>query len=99
MDAAGGEGVLQHLQHGGVPFPGLRGVIGAVVAEVEVVFDLAQVLVVREAPAEDGFAVVPGVRFGGECGKGGDGLGEGGGGEVVREWEVGYGGRECGPEA
>lgn len=42
MDAAGGEGVLQHLQHGGVGFARGGGEVGAVVAGVEVEFDLAE---------------------------------------------------------
>ncbi len=42
VDGAGGEGVLQHLQHGGVGFAGDRLEVGAVVAGVEVEFDLAE---------------------------------------------------------
>ena len=53
VHAAGGKGVLQHHQHGGVFLARLRRVVGVVVGDVKVEFDLAQVLVGREAGGED----------------------------------------------
>ena len=87
MDGAAGERILEHLQHRGISLAGLAFEKGAVVAEVEVEFDLAEVLVVAEAAGLD-FCLGVGLRVGG-WGYGGAQLGEMGGVEVVGEREVG----------
>ena len=97
MDGAGGERVLEHLQHCGVSFTGLADENGTVVAEVEVEFDLAEVLVVCEAAGLDFGAGLMG-RGGGGGVYGGTECGELGGGEVVGEGDVGDGAGDSGSD-
>lgn len=95
VDGAAGEGVLQHLQHGGVFFAGEGLEVGVVVADVEVEFDLPEWGWRGEAVGEDFVvrSVGGGLRLGMEGGCEGRELVLR---DEVREGEVGHRRGDCG---